>query len=92
MQVFYKDIGIDFLKECLSSPGVARKFLFQDKPTFSLFGLKDVDLYKTINKILWADPASFSPDTTRLEKLKSERTNCVRILWGMTVILCIYGP
>ena len=92
MQVFYKDIGIDFLKECLSIPGVARKFLFQDRPTFSLFGLEDVDRYKTIKKNIVGGPASFSPDTMRLGKLVSEKTNCVRILWGMTVMLCICGP
>ena len=57
MQVFYKDIGIDFLKECWSIPGVARKFLFQDRPTFSLFGLEDVDLYKTIKKNIVGGPS-----------------------------------
>ena len=57
MQAFYKDIGVDFLKECLSTPGVARKFLFQDRPTFSLFGLEDVDLNKTIKKNIVGGPS-----------------------------------
>ena len=57
MQAFYKDIGIDFLKECLSIPGVARKFLFRDRHTFSLFGLEDVALYKTIKKNIVSGPS-----------------------------------
>ena len=38
MQYFYRDLGIDLLKEAWSLPGVARKYLFQNNPVFALFG------------------------------------------------------
>ena len=33
-------------------------------------------------KILWVDPASFSPDSTRLEKLKSEKNKLCQNIVG----------
>ena len=57
MQYFYKDLGIDFLKEALSIPGVARKYLFQTNPVFALFGEEDADLYRTIKKNIVGGPS-----------------------------------
>ena len=89
MQVFYKDIGVDFLKECLSIPGVARKVLFQDRPIFSLFGLADVDLYKTIKKNIVGGPSIIF---TRYHEAGKTQIRKDKMCQNMTVILCIYGP
>ena len=44
IHVFYKSMDIDYLKETISIPGIARKFLFKDtKAYFSLFGQEDKD-------------------------------------------------
>ena len=57
MQSFYKQVNIDFLKECVSIPGVARRYLFKDHPLFALFGTEDADLYKTIKKNIIGGPS-----------------------------------
>ena len=53
MHVFYRDNGIDYLKETISVPGIARKMMFQQSKDalFLLCGKKDQDLYKTVKKI-----------------------------------------
>ena len=91
MQVFYKDIGIDFLKECLSIPGVARKFLFQDRPTFSLFGPEDVDLHKTIKKNIVGGPSIIFTRYHEAGKTRIRKNKLCQNIVG-TVMLCICGP
>ena len=55
MHVFYRDNGIDYLKETISVPGIARKMMFQQSKDalFLLCGKKDQDLYKTVKKYHW---------------------------------------
>ena len=52
MHVFYRDNGIDYLKETISVPRIARKMMFQQSKDalFLLCGKKDQDLYKTVKK------------------------------------------
>ena len=58
MHVFYQPMDIDYLKETISIPGIARKFLFKDtKAYFSLFGQEDKDLYHTIKKNIVGGPS-----------------------------------
>ena len=52
MHVFYKENNIDYLKEAISVPGIARKMMFQnaEEGLFLLCGKNDQDLYKTMKK------------------------------------------
>ncbi|KAK3098713.1 hypothetical protein FSP39_022331 [Pinctada imbricata] len=61
MQDFYFEKGIDIFKVAMTIPGIARQMLFQASKesgaSFSLFGEKDKDLFKTIKNNIVGGPS-----------------------------------
>ena len=61
LQTYFKDKGVDFMKSCVSIPGIARCLLFQHSremnANFQLFSNETIDLYKTFKRNIIGGPS-----------------------------------